>query len=308
MQKVWIDTDIAIGAGNQNDGFADVDDAYAIAHLIKAPSVQIMGISTVFGNTDIDQASRLANEMVDRFCEQPVPVCQGLASALELQQIKITDAVIGMRDALRKNRMKIMAIGPASNIGNLLLLYPELALQIDSVVLVAGRRSPVDHFKVGPTHHPPFPDLNFDLDPIAFRILLQHDIQVHLLPFEISHKVWVNQADLDHISGLGELGAWLASHSQAWLNQWQPYGVSGFNPFDVLASGYIIDSQSYEWQDLPVNISIHIDDTIIQDESVPHAYKPYLIASPANKSNRIVRYCHTPPPSFKEDLLSLLAS
>ena len=308
MQKVWIDTDIAIGTGNLETGFADVDDAYAIAHLIKAPQIQLMGISTVFGNTDINQATLLAHEIVENFCPDQIPVCKGLGASLEISKVSATDAVLGMRDALRRNRMTIMAIGPASNLGNLLLLFPEIAVQIDAVVLVAGRRSPDQHFQVGPTHSPPFPDLNFDLDPDAFRILLQHDIPVHLLPFEISHKVWIFQEDLNRLSGMGKLGNWLARHSQAWLDQWKPYGVKGFNPFDVLASGYILNSQLFMWEDLSVKICIHADDTIQQDEFEPHAFKPYLIVSKENKSPRTVRYCHTPPGSFKNELFRLLGS
>ena len=83
-----------------------------------------------------------------------------------------------MRQALEQEKQTIMAIGPATNVGGLLLLHPELKSQIESVVLVAGRRSPDQHFKVGPDHEPPFPDLNFDLDPNAFRILLQSGIRV----------------------------------------------------------------------------------------------------------------------------------
>ena len=44
-KKVWIDTDVAIGMGDPKQGFADVDDAWAMIHLFHAPQVEVKGIS-----------------------------------------------------------------------------------------------------------------------------------------------------------------------------------------------------------------------------------------------------------------------
>src|SRR5512134_163232 len=54
--RVWIDTDAAC-----NGGSADPDDCFAMLALMNAPEVEIVGISTVFGNAPlpvVDQATR----------------------------------------------------------------------------------------------------------------------------------------------------------------------------------------------------------------------------------------------------------
>lgn len=298
-KAVWIDTDLAIGLSDPVTGYADVDDAFALLDLFAAPeAVTIRGISAVFGNTTMPQARRLAQDLSDRF-GAGWPVAPGAAGPLDLQSVQGTAATEALAQALADGPMHILAIGPATNVATLVLLYPELASQIESVILVAGRRGPEQHFQVGPHHSPPFPDLNFDLDPLAFQLMLQAGLPLVLAPFEVSHKVWIEAGDLDRLAGRNEAGAYLATHSRAWLAQWQPYGCTGFNPFDVLASSWFIDPTGFGAVDLPVRIDVHRDDTA---PGRPGAYKPYLIAAPGHAGLPRVHYIHTPPPTFKATL------
>ncbi|MFK7926328.1 MAG: nucleoside hydrolase [Bacteroidia bacterium] len=307
IKKVWIDTDVAIGMGDPKQGFADVDDAWAMVHLFHADHIQVKGVSTVFGNTDIENATRLANEICERFAPYPVPVYRGAAAALDLEAIGTNAGVEALIVALEHESMHIMAIGPATNVAHCLLLRPDLATQIESVVLVAGRPSLDDHFRVSERHDPAFPDLNFDLDPNAFRILLQSRVPVVLLPFEISHKTWINQADLDQVASFGEVGKYLAENSQDWLDLWQDFGCEAFNPFDILASAYLVDEKGFQYEDLPYQIVLAWDDTIAAGENPKKRVKPYLLLDKALRSSRKIRYCHTPPENFKEDLLKYLS-
>lgn len=306
MKKVWIDTDVAIGMGDPRQGFADVDDAWAMLHLFRADHIQVSGISTVFGNTDIENATRLATEIRDRFAPYPVEVYRGAAAEMDLKAIQSNEAVEALAQSLEVEAQHILAIGPATNIGLLLLLHPELASQILSITLVAGRRSEEDHFQVSPSHQPPFPDLNFDLDPDAFRVLLQSQIVVNLLPFEISHKVWLNQTDLNQVAGFGEAGAYLARESQNWLDLWQDFGCKAFNPFDILASAFVVSEAGFTGEWLSPRIEIHPDDTLGK-EAEGIAFKPWLLLGPGLSDSRIVNYWHTPPKNFKADLFRYLA-
>ncbi len=306
-KKVWIDTDVAIGMGDPKQGFADVDDAWAMVHLFHAEHIQVVGVSTVFGNTDIDNATRLANEICSQFGPKGISVARGASAALDLNNIESNAGVEALISALEKESMHIMAIGPATNIATLLLIRPDLAPQIESIVLVAGRRSVEDHFRVSPKHEPPFPDLNFDLDPNAFRILIQSQVAVVLLPFEISHKTWVNQADLDQVRQFGKVGRYLAENSQNWLDLWREFGCSAFNPFDILASAYLVDDAGFEFEELSAEIVLHWDDTLSGEENPKKSVKPYFLLKKGAANSRKIKYCHTPPENFKEDLLKYIA-
>ena len=304
-KKVWVDADLAIGVQNPNGLYGDVDDGFALMQLLQSDQVAVVGISTVFGNTDIDNAFRLGKEIRDSFGPENLAVYKGAAAAIDLQAVSSNEAVEAMAEALKKEKLHIMAIGPATNVGLLLLLYPDLASQIKSVVLVAGRRSIDHHFKASESHDPPFPDLNFDLDPNAFRVLLQHDIKIVLHPFEISHKVWFGKEELDRLEASGEAGKYLAERSQNWLAQWGSWGADKYNPFDLLASAYLISDEGFQYEEFPVKIQLAEADNFPPDSSGARVFKPYLIASEANEGGRTVFYYHSPPASFTEDFLRL---
>jgi len=300
QKKVWIDTDLSVGMKrHKREGYCDVDDGFAVLQLMKAKNIKIYGISAVFGNTSIENAFSLSQYMGREFAENQIPVFKGAGEAIDLKNVETNKAVEALAAALKKQPMTIMAIGPATNIGILLLKYPELKERIDEVVLVAGRRKPTDYFKIGNKgNHAQ--DLNFDLDNEAFRIMLQLGVSVTLCPFEISNKVWVKQVDLNRLASNGDPGnIWLAEASQAWLQQWLDQGADGFNPFDVLASHYIISPEDIISEELNARLEIHLDDTVKGNDK--KVFKQYLLCD--TNPGSPVKYCHNVVSDYHRKLL-----
>ncbi len=298
-KKVWVDTDLAVGMKRYHrEGYSDVDDGYAVLQLFKADNIDIIGISAVFGNTRIDDAYRLCKEMVSEFSPYPIPVYKGAGERIDLGQVETNNAVEAMAEALRKEPMTILAIGPATNVGLLLLRYPELASRIQEVVLVAGRRTPTSYFEIGnPVYHAP--DLNFDLDNDGFRILFQRGVKVVLCPFEISNKVWLTAKDLDQLKNGTPGNDWLSEKSRPWLQQWEDGGDIGFNPFDVLASHYLIAPEDIVMEPLVARLEIHKNDMQLKDEQ--QNFKQYLLC---DKSEGFpILYCYDVVPDYHERLI-----
>lgn len=301
-KKVWIDTDLAVGMKRYHrEGYSDVDDGYAILQLFKADNIHITGISAVFGNTRIDDAYRLSQKMVREFSSYPIPVYKGAGEKLNLAKVQTNDAVEAMAKALRQAPQTILAIGPATNVGLLLLLYPELAPQIKEVVLVAGRRTPTSYFEIGnPVHHAP--DLNFDLDNDAFRLLFQRGLKVVLCPFEISNKVWLTQEDMEAFNNGTPGNDWLSNASKPWLQQWVDAGDKGFNPFDVLASHYLIAPQDLKTEPLVARLEIHVNDMQLQNKE--QHFKQYLLCD--KKEGFPILYCYDIVPDYHQKLMDSL--
>lgn len=298
-KQVWIDTDLAAGMKRVGgDGYSDVDDAYAILQLIKAENVEIIGISAVFGNTPLENAFPLCQKMNTEFAKGKIPVHKGASGAIDLQNIGKNDAVEALADALKKQKMIILAIGPATNIALLLLHYPELKSQIREVVLVAGRRKPTDYFEIG-TKGTRAQDLNFDLDSDAFRIVFESKVKVVLCPFEISSKVWLKKADLDRLETGNAGNKWLAEVSKDWLAQWVNLGADGFNPFDVLASHYIIAPEDLVMEELNAHLEIHLNDSLPENDR--KVFKNYLLCDKTNGFP--VRYCYGVVEDYHEKLM-----
>ncbi len=301
-KMVWVDTDLTVGMKcYYREGFSDVDDGYAVLQLFKADNIHITGISAVFGNTKIDDAYRLCKKMVSDFSGNPIPVHKGAGEKIDLVQVVTIDAVEAMAEALRKEPQTILAIGPANNVGLLLLLYPELAPQIQEVVLVAGRRTPTSYFEIGnPVRHAP--DLNFNLDNEAFRILFQREIKVVLCPFEISNKVWLTAEDLKDLQDGTSGNAWLTNASKPWLEQWVDAGDKGFNPFDVFASHYLIAPEDLIMEPLLARLEIHVNDMKLENKE--HNFKQYLLCD--KKGGYPILYCYGVVSDYHQKLMASL--
>ena len=65
-EKVILDVDVGI------------DDAMAILFASKSPEIELLGVTTVFGNSSIDDSTRNALFLLER-CGLRVPVAQGAA-------------------------------------------------------------------------------------------------------------------------------------------------------------------------------------------------------------------------------------
>lgn len=301
-KKVWIDTDLSVGMKRYHrEGFSDVDDGYALLQLFKADHIHITGISAVFGNTKIDDAYRLCQKMSTEFSPNDIPVYRGAGEKINLAHVETNEAVEALAAALKKEAQSIMAIGPATNIGFLLLLYPELGGQINEVVLVAGRRTATSYFEIGnPVRHAP--DLNFDLDNDAFRILFENGIKVVLCPFEISNKVWLTAEDMIRLKNGKPGNNWLSEESQPWLQQWIDGGDKGFNPFDVLASHYLIAPEDLVIEELNARLEIHTNDMLLGNDE--HNFKHYLLCD--QQAGYPVVYCYDVVPEYHEKLMQSL--
>jgi len=298
---VWIDTDPAVGVPGR-----DVDDGFALIQAFRSPELEIRGVSVVFGNASLEQGLPIARRLVADHAMPNIAVTGGAAVADQLGEE--TDASRALADALGREALTVLMLGPATNIATVLLNHPELSRNAVRVIAVAGRR-PGQRFVTGTTGAPGHRDFNFESDPAAFQVLLDSGVPLVLAPFEISSKIWIGAADLDRFEAGPASARALAAPSRPWLELWQNrWDVDGFNPFDTLAVGYAVSSDGFECETLSLQIQMLPDD--VTDPGEPNAavaVKPYLIASPTNGHDSApALYCATAPLDFKSDLIQRL--
>jgi inosine-uridine nucleoside N-ribohydrolase len=294
---VWIDTDPSISSGAN-----EVDDGFALIQAFNSPELDIRGISVVFGNAPFEVAWPIGQEIVKKYGPTGVPVYAGAAKADQLGSE--TDASRALAEALKKEKLTILALGPVTNVATVLKNHPELSDRIEAIVAVAGRR-PQQPFVTGTKKHTPFRDFNFEMDVPGFQVLLDAKAPLVLAPWEVSSKVWLKEDDLKRLAAGKPSAQWLAPPGRDWLQMWQEkFGVDGFNPFDTLAIAYVTSPALLEWEDLPCEIQ-NLPDDRVQANEVPQQ-KPYLLVAKEIRSKRIVRYCHASKPEFKADLMTRL--
>lgn len=306
---VWIDCDPAIGMPGR-----DVDDGVALIQAFHSPELRVRGVSVVFGNSPLDRGLPIAREIVGRFGGPGLGVAEGAASATAstptaastAETLAETPAVAAMAAALRERPLSILMLGPATNVGALLRLHPELAARVRAVVAVAGRR-PGLKFVNTPRQPLPHRDFNFELDPGAMRAVLHSGVRLVLAPWEVSSRVWITEADLNALAADADgSGEFLAAKCRPWLAMWRNVmGADGFNPFDALAVGWLTHPDSIHGFEAGVWIEEADDDRAPAD---PRAKKPYLFADPARVGGARAFYLDLPDAGFHDDLMRRLTS
>lgn len=297
---VWIDTDTAIGVPG-----ADVDDGLALVQAFHSPELRVRGVSSVFGNAPLEATQARASEVVERFGPPGLGVARGAASAD--RRGAPCPAVEGLARALEEGPLHIAAIGPVTNVASLLVLRPELASRILSIVMVAARR-PGQRFVSQPRQPTPFPDFNFDCDPSAMQDLLDSTVPLVFAPWEVSSHVWLEADDLDRLEQAGGSGAYLAEHTRPWLKLWvEDLAAPGFNPFDTLAIAALTHPGWLEGFRCGVRIEDGPNDTAAGDDPLAGATKPHLlVAEEQADSGREALYYHRPDRRLKPMLLERL--
>jgi purine nucleosidase len=223
--RIWIDTDIG----------SDVDDALALAYVLRHPELELAGVSTVFGDTPL--RSRIASELLQRAGAAPVPVVTGLGLPLSpgKQGHMFGHEGIGLFDdpsprmvtseeperALRVADMKraiegaqpdaLLAIGPLSNLGALL----DAGARLPRLFIMGGKVAPGRlQGAVGGIF-----EWNWFCDPVAVQRVLvaPHASLPRVVPAEVTFRTRLEDGDVDRLGEAGPLGESLAVSCREWL-------------------------------------------------------------------------------------------
>ena len=138
-EKVIIDTDIG----------DDIDDAFAIALALKSPELEILGISTTFGDTEA--RAKIVDRMLGEAGRADIPVLAGTSTKTTnvMNQKRYGEgghfgkavhpnAVDFILDQIRRypGQITLIAIGPLMNVGALIDKDPQTFLKLKRVVIM----------------------------------------------------------------------------------------------------------------------------------------------------------------------------
>lgn len=245
-KRVVIDTDVAIGHRDR-----DVDDALAIIMAANSKELDICGITLTYGNESLENVCRSMDELSSIAGLSNIPMGKGARSTTDFG--KTTEATLLLEESCKSGPLTLLCLGPATNLATFLEQKPELAKDIEEVVLVAGRRRG-QKFRTG-NYSKSHPDLNFEKDPDSVRRLIDKGTRLVFAPFEVSSKVWITEHILELIRRNGTTTAkYLSENCHPWLEFWkrtfstQLLPVEGFNPFDCLAVAWLTDRDLLFWE------------------------------------------------------------
>jgi pyrimidine-specific ribonucleoside hydrolase len=204
-----------------------VDDAFAIALACTSPEVDLLAVTTVFGNAGLDVTTRNALRVLTLCGREDVPVARGADRPLVYPQAHEaelvhgndglsgrahtlpgsdrtpidTDAVALMAEILgaATEPVTIVPIGPLTNIALLLAAHPSLHAKIDRLVIMGGALSGGNTTAVS--------EFNVWSDPeAARRVLVEERVPTVLVPIDLTFQCVVERPWLDRLAASGPLG------------------------------------------------------------------------------------------------------
>ena len=188
-QLVILDTDIG----------DDIDDAFALALVLKSPELKLLGVTTAYGDTEM--RARLVARYLHAVSRGEVPVLPGVPTAhrYEMSQKpyarqwpeqRPSDGVAFLLDQIRAHpgEITLIAIGPLSNIEEAVKRDPATFRKLKRVVMMGGS---VYRGYDGPSgggepgkRNPPDAEWNVACDPAGLRALLASGVPVFMMPLD----------------------------------------------------------------------------------------------------------------------------
>src|SRR5467141_1125267 len=186
-EKVIIDTDIG----------DDIDDAFAVALALRSPELQILGITTTFGDTET--RAKLLDRFLAEVGRPDIPVAVGVATPPKgtftqrryaesghFAKPSHPDAVAFLLDQIRRNpsQITLIAIGPLTNIGATIDKDPATFRKLKRVILMGGsiKRGYGDLGFGPPT--PPQPEWNILNDIPSAQKLFAAGVPLFVMPLD----------------------------------------------------------------------------------------------------------------------------
>ena len=186
-EKVILDTDIG----------DDVDDAFALALAVKSPELEILGVTTTFGDTET--RARITDRLLGEMGRGEIPVLAGKATATKnpMSQRRYAeggkfakaahgDAVEFLLEQIRKypGEITLIAIGPLMNVGAAIDKDAATFRKLKRVVLMGGsvRRGYGDLGYTAPV--PPMPEWNILNDVASAQKLFAAGVPLFVMPLD----------------------------------------------------------------------------------------------------------------------------
>ena len=195
---IVLDTDIG----------TDIDDAFALALVLKSPELDLRAVTTVSGDTQA--RARLAAKMLWVEGRRNIPVAPGASNAgHDIAQTRWADgfdepslvkqsAVELMKSEIDRARgaIVIVAIGPLTNVAALLKQYPGEKKNIKRIVLMGGSIARGYYPGSGPTA-----EYNIAADAKASQIVFSSGVPILMAPLDVTARLQLDEAHRQTIFG-----------------------------------------------------------------------------------------------------------
>jgi pyrimidine-specific ribonucleoside hydrolase len=207
-----------------------VDDALAILFAARHPGLNLLGVSCVAGNTNVDQVVRNTLKVLDAAGAEQVPVARGASrpllepnrdaahvhgrdgmadlglpesdrKATEVHAIELLRSLI-MGRADNAEPVTLVSLAPMTNLALLLRAYPEVTAKLAKIMVMGG--------SAGTGNATAVAEFNVWHDPEAAAIVFGCDAPVTMYGLDVFYRATASTAQVATLAASADPGAVLA--------------------------------------------------------------------------------------------------
>jgi uridine nucleosidase len=263
-EKIIIDTD------------PGVDDTLAIFYALQSKALDVIGLTTVFGNSPTDLTTMNALRLLEIAGRSDIPVAKGAENPLTHQFSGAVPHIHGedgqgnvhlpppqskaiqqsaaqfIIDQVRAHpgEVTLVPIGPLTNIALALSLRPQIAREVKRVVLMGGAA-------LVPGNINPAAEANIFNDAVAADIVFRAGWDITMVGLDVTHKVLMSD---DQIAQFAKSTKATAQHISKVLPLYVEFahkvlGKPGLYMHDPSAIAYLLDPSLFTVEHYPVKVA-----------------------------------------------------
>jgi uridine nucleosidase len=263
-KKILIDTD------------PGVDDAMAILLALRSPELEVIGLTTVFGNSTVDFTAQNGLRLVELEGNGHIPVAQGASRPLiieprgmgqhvhgqdgmgntnpppplgRLQNLHAAEMIV-VTALAHPGEVTLVAVGPLTNLALALRLEPRLPQLFKEVVIMGGSA-------MAGGNASPVAEANICNDPHAAAIVFSAGWSLTMVGLDVTLKCIMSKGYLDELGQINNPACKLITSILPFYQAFhhQVYGLGGaIHTHDPSAIAYLIDPSLFRCERLPVYV------------------------------------------------------
>lgn len=260
------------------------DDAVALMVAALSPDIELIGATTVNGNTTLDNTTENTLRVFDWIGLPHVPTHRGMDRPLartQMQQLNPASRIHGslldlppvshgatlqpghavdwLIDTYLASAGDIVLcpVGPLTNIATAIQKEPRILEKIPEIVIMGGAH---DHGNSTPSA-----EFNIWLDPEAARIVVNCGVPIRMIPLDATHRALVSSEDAARLRALGTPAGEAAARFVLKridgydATQKMPHREGAAPVHDALAVCAIIDPSIVTTELIPVDVEVHAE-------------------------------------------------
>jgi inosine-uridine nucleoside N-ribohydrolase len=248
------------------------DDAIALLLALGSPEVELLGVTTTFGNQTLEKTTANALRVLELAGRTDVPVVAGADRPLRRELIVAAhvhgesgldgpvlpppstapasgDAVAFMADCVARSPRPVTFVptGPLTNVARYLDAHG--AQGIERIVLMGGA--------IAEGNMTPAAEFNVWADPEAAQTVLHAGLDVTLIGLDVTHLAVTTPALQERLRAVGSIGAFVADLVDFFaLYHQETYGWDGAPIHDAVAMAHVVRPGLVEtrWRNVEVEL------------------------------------------------------